>query len=113
MLDTTVPTNGIILVNEELNYYETYAWRVQAVRGTDTSAWVTSFFVTEAEPEEAPDPIEIVIPEPTPTPEIEVIVPAPTEVEILPEYLLWVIVGVAAVLIIAVIVLIVRTRRVA
>jgi hypothetical protein len=113
ILETNVPTNGVILVNEELDYYETYAWRVQAVRGTDTSAWVTSFFVTEAEPEEAPDPIEIVIPEPTPTPEIEVIVPAPTEVEILPEYLLWVIVGVAAVLVIAVIVLIVRTRRVA
>jgi hypothetical protein len=113
MFDTTVPTNGIILVNEDLDYYETYAWRVQAVRGTEEGAWVTSFFITEAEPVEPPDPIEIVIPEPTPTPEIEVIVPAPTEVQVIPEYLLWVIVGVAAVLVIAVIVLIVRTRRVA
>jgi len=111
--EDNLSTNGVILITTELEYLKTYAWRVQAVRGTEEGAWVTSFFTTEAEAEEAPDPIEIVIPEPTPAPEITVVVPEWTEIQVIPDYLLWVIIAVGAILIIAVIVLIVRTRRVA
>jgi hypothetical protein len=111
--EENLETNGVILINVDLDYSKTYAWRVQAVRGTEEGAWVTSFFTTAAEPEEVPDPIEIVIPEPTPTPEIIVEVPEWTEIQVIPDYLLWVVVAVGAILVIAVIVLIVRTRRVA
>jgi hypothetical protein len=66
-----------------------------------------------AEPEEAAPPIIIEEKPAPPAPEIILEVPpTPAPVQVIPDYLLWVIVAVGAVLIIAVIVLIVRTRRV-
>ncbi len=67
--------------------------------------------VTEITVEPAPAP-EITI-EPTPAPEIIVEVPPyPEQAPVIPTYLLWTIIVIGAVLIIALIILIVRTRRV-
>jgi hypothetical protein len=101
---------------EELRYDTTYYWRVRAVLNAagDTTAWTTGVFTTEAEAEEAAPAVVV---EPT-KPEVNVEIPAtkitvePSD-PVIPTYMLWIIVVVGAVLIIALIVLIVRTRRVA
>ena len=120
-----------------LNYETDYYWRVRAKTATGVSAWVNSVFTTvaEAEPpvtvEPAPTPtITISIPPAvTPTitvapPDVTVTVPLPqTTVTtysppdiVLPEEetpaYIWAIVAIGAILVIAVVVLIVRTRRV-
>jgi hypothetical protein len=92
--------------DEMLAYSTTYYWRVRAAGGE----WTYGVFTTEAEPEEPakpPEPIEKVIVEKGPPEVVEVEIPTPT----IPEYLLWTIVGVGAVLFIVLIVLIFRTRR--
>jgi hypothetical protein len=117
ILSTNVPSNGIILLTEVLDYSETYAWRVRTVRGTDdVSAWITSFFTTMDEPAPPDEPDTWII-EQEPTQiewpdDIQINIPAIETTEI-PEYILWVVVAVGAILVIAVVVLIVRTRRVA
>jgi hypothetical protein len=105
-------TNGHVS-RDNLKYETTYWWRVRAVRGAEYSNWVTAFFTTMAEPEEEPEPAPPVIVEENPPAQITVEIPPAQEVQVIPDYLLWVVVGVGAVLVIAVIVLIVRTRRVA
>jgi len=103
---------------------------VKAVSGTVEfgdlleSDWVSAVFITKAEPEEVIPPVVIeeapVLPDITITqPDIivqspDVIVPLPAVVEtpITPSWI-YVIIGVGAVLVIALLVLIVRTRRVA
>jgi hypothetical protein len=109
----TTATHGHV-AREQLKYSTVYNWRVRAVSDAGKSAWTTAFFTTAAEPEPEPTPPVIVkeIP-PSPAPEIILEVP-PTEapVNVIPDYLLWTVVGIGAVLIIAVVVLIVRTRRV-
>jgi hypothetical protein len=113
--------------NEEaLDYDTTYYWRVRAVleesysAGTPATAYQVGIFTTEAEPVEVVDNTgeqTIVTVEPT-KPEVNVEIP-PTKITVepagaaIPTYILWIIVVVGAVLIIALIVLIVRTRRVA
>ncbi len=113
--------NGVKTFND-LDYSTTYYWRVRAVAADDEtkSDWVLSFFTTMAEPEEevVTPPVEVVT---TPTPQITLpapvvsvnIPPAEPPVQVIPPTLMWAIIVVGAVLIIAVIVLIVRTRRVA
>jgi hypothetical protein len=94
-----------------LAYSTTYYWRVRAI-GTETeSAWTNGVFTTMDEPEDA-EPI--VITEPGET-TIEIVeVPVETIVQQpIPSYILWTVVAIGALLIIALIVLIVRTRRVA
>ena len=98
-----------------LDYATPYYWRVKAVSGTELagdleeSAWVAGVFTTIEEPvaveeaEPAPPVIE---------PIVEVTVPLPAQEQITPAWI-YVIIGVGALLVIAVIVLIVRTRRVA
>jgi hypothetical protein len=110
-------------VDEPLRYDTTYYWRVRGVLGepyqenrqwmTPATPWTVGIFTTESEPEPAPDPIVV-----NPVkPEVNVEIP-PTKITIepsdpaIPNYMLWIIVAVGAVLIIALIVLIVRTRRV-
>ena len=122
-----------------LEYETDYYWQVQAVTATGVSAWVTSVFTTvaEAEPpitvEPPPTPtITVTVPittQPAPTitvepPDVTVTVPLPATTIttysppdiILPEEetpaYIWAIVAIGAVLVIAVVVLIVRTRRV-
>jgi hypothetical protein len=117
------PEQPFVKVEEALRYSTTYYWRVRGVLGepegsgatrvTPATPWTVGIFTTMDEPVEAG---EAVVVEPT-APEVTVDV-APTEVTIqpsspaIPTYMLWVIVAVGAVLIIALIVLIVRTRRV-
>jgi len=104
----------------ELPYSTPYYWRVKAVSGTVDagtlmeSGWVSSVFITMAEPEEAIPPVVIeeqpAAPAPIIKPIVEVVTP-PAE-QITPLWI-YIVIGVGAVLVIAVIVLIVRTRRVA
>ncbi len=123
-----------------LKYSTTYYWKVRAVKEGTTAAvveeaerpldpdttgeWAESFFTTMAEPEEVEnivlEPTAIVIPPAVQPdiilqqPDVIVQVPAsPAPVQAIDPALMWVIIAVGAILIIAVIVLIVRTRRVA
>ncbi len=105
---------------EALDYSTIYYWRVRGVYAPATATgasgasgpWLNGVITTEAEPVE-PTPAVIV----TPAPPAEIkIVQVPVEKVVpqaIPSYLLWAIICVGAVLIIALIVLIVRTRRVA
>jgi hypothetical protein len=110
-------------VDEPLRYDTTYYWRVRGVLGepyqeggqwlTPATPWTTGIFTTASEPEPPAEPIVV---QPT-KPEVNVEIP-PTKITIepaeqaIPNYMLWIIVVVGAILIIALIVLIVRTRRV-
>jgi len=114
----------------ELPYSSAYYWRVKAVSGTVEfgdlleSDWVSAVFITKAEPveplppvvvEEAPVLPDITITQPDiiiESPDIIVPLPAVVETPITPSWI-YVIIGVGAVLVIALLVLIVRTRRVA
>jgi len=122
----------------EFDYSTYYYWRVKAVGADGESAWSPAVFMTMAEviPEPEPEvvwtcpqcgltfdtrealdahfgtahpveePPEIIIESP------DIVVPLPAETPITPGWI-YAIIGVGAVLVIAVIVLIVRTRRVA
>jgi hypothetical protein len=87
------------LVYGPLDNSTSFFWRVRAVTDAGTSSWVSSVFSTE----EAADPPVTVTQTSTTTTEV-------TE-EITPMYI-WVIIIIGAILTIAVIILIVRTRRV-
>ena len=107
----------------ELEYSTSYYWRVRAATATGNSVWITSVFTTRTAPAEPPPP-----------PPEEWISPytgqkftseaallahiakweadhAPVIVEEATPGYIWAIIGVAAVLVVAVLVLIVRTRR--
>ncbi|MFC1862062.1 WD40/YVTN/BNR-like repeat-containing protein [Chloroflexota bacterium] len=105
---------------EALANSTTYYWRVRGVTSISTDPkkaapggpWVSGIFTTAGKPAAAEEPLVIVTEKPAPPPQIvkvEVPVPQPQPI---PSYLLWVIIGIGAVLVIALIVLIVRTRRV-
>jgi hypothetical protein len=108
--------------DDALDYSTTYYWRVRGVTAepylqgrswvTPAGPWITGVFTTMAEPEApVPDEPDVIT---LPGKETVKIVEVPvTSSPVIPTYLLWVIVGVGAVLVIALIVLIVRTRRVA
>jgi hypothetical protein len=112
-------THGHV-ARETLKYDTVYNWRVKAVHPDNAaldSAWTTGFFTTMAEPEPEPEPAPpVVVKEQPPAPAPEIILEVPPAVEktvqVIPDALLYIVIGVGAVLIIAVIVLIVRTRRV-
>jgi hypothetical protein len=92
--------------DEELAYGTTYYWRVRAAGG----AWIYGVFTTMEKPTPPVTTPQVTITN-LPQPTVTVNVPAP--VEAVPSFLLWIIVAVGAILIIALIVLIVRTRRAA
>jgi len=110
----------------ELPYSTAYYWRVKAVSGTVEagdlleSDWVSAVFITKAEPVEPIPPVTVqeapVLPPITITqPDIiitspDVIVPAATPIT--PSWI-YAIIAVGAVLVIGLLVLIIRTRRVA
>jgi len=93
-------SSTVYLSEETLANSTTYYWKVRATSKTTDSEWASAVFTTEAKAPAPPAP-----PAPAPTP------PAP-EPLIAPIYL-WVIIGIGAILVIALIILIVRTRRVA
>jgi len=88
----------VYLCEQKLANSTTYYWRVRAISKTSNSEWASAVFTTEGTAPAAPKPPSA----PPPPP------PAPGT----PAYI-WVIIGIGAPLVIAVIVLIVRTRRVA
>jgi hypothetical protein len=112
-----------------LDYNTTYVWRVRAVSGTSKGEWVTSIFTTAAEVippvtvEEAPDaptiiltqqPMVTVTQNPVVTPVItfpDITLTVPDETTGTPAYI-WIIVAIGALLTVAVVILIIRTRRV-
>lgn len=75
---------------------------------TPAGPWVTGMFTTGARPVDVAPPVEIVPPPPAPPAEVIEIPVAPA----IPPGLLWAVIAIGAVLVIALIVLIVRTRRV-
>ena len=92
-------------LEHDLDYSHTYYWRVRAKTGVGYTDWSLGIFTTMAEPV-APTPPVVIPPAAPPT-----IVEVPTPAAI-PTALLWAIIGIGAILVIALIVLIVRTRRV-
>ncbi len=92
----------------ELEYNTNYFWRVMAYNGSkaisrwsDIGAFTT---ITELVPVSTPTPAPpVTVTQPAPAP---IVIPTP-----IPPFLLWVVVGIGAALIIAVVVLIIRTRR--
>jgi len=95
--------------DEQLAYGTVYYWRVRSsAPATAVTPFVNGIFTTEARPvpptTQAP-PVTVT----NVTPTVTVSLPPP--VEAIPAYLLWIIIGIGAILVIALIVLIVRTRR--
>ncbi|MFC1977529.1 hypothetical protein ACFLWS_04615 [Chloroflexota bacterium] len=109
---------------ETLRYNTTYYWRVRGILTESYlsgktiipavgSPWSTGIITTMAKPVEVAPPVVITPPATPAPPEIKVIeVPMPAPAPAIPSGLLYAIVGIGAVLVIALIVLIVRTRRV-
>jgi hypothetical protein len=83
----------------KLSTNTTYFWRVRAIEPTTTDWSPVCSFTTEKEPP------------PPPPPPVEVVTPPPPE-PVVTAPVIWAIIGIGAILVIAVIVLIVRTRRV-
>lgn len=100
-------------VEEPLENGKQYFWRVRAVYAaaegvaTQYTDWKSGTFTTEPVPTTPAAPITVNPPGPTSIQIIEV----PTT-EPIPSYLLWTIIGIGAIMVIALIILIVRTRRV-
>jgi hypothetical protein len=91
----------------ELTYSTTYYWKVAAIGTNTQSLWGVGIFTTMAEPV-APTPPVVVAP---PTPPVTLPAPTPAPAPITPAFI-WVIIAIGAILVIALIILIVRTRRV-
>ncbi len=98
------------LIDTTLDYSTSYYWRVRGISftGAPEGSWRTSIFTTMAAPAAAVPPVKV-----EKAPDIIVEVPAaPAAVEVIPGWMLITIIIIGAVLVIALIVLIVRTRRV-
>jgi hypothetical protein len=101
--------------DEQLAYGTVYYWRVRAsAPATAVTPVANGIFTTEGKPgvttgtptaTATVPPITVT----NVTPTVTVQLPAP--VEAIPQFLLWIIIGIGAILVIALIVLIVRTRR--
>ena len=81
----------------KLEYSTSYFWKVRAISADSHSQWGVNAFTTEAAPRET----ELTQPPPL------VIEPAPTS----PTYMIWLAVGVGAVLVVVLLVFILRTRK--
>ena len=106
---------------ETLKYDTQYYWEVRTVTGSSKSAWTVSEFTTVAAPvvpsstTTVPPVTTIIVPtQPVATPTVTIINSGTTTqaAQPIPSYLLWAVIAVGAILVIAVIVLIVRTRRI-
>jgi hypothetical protein len=91
----------------ELEYGTTYYWHVRAITPDTESAWVAGIFTTMTKATTPPPPVTVTE---VPAPTIN-IPPAPAPTEITPAFI-WAIIAIGGVLVIAVIILIIRTRRV-
>ena len=105
-LMSSVTPNTFYTVEQALEYSKTYYWRV---RVTPDGPWANGVFTTMAKPVAPTPPVEVKPPSPPEVVKVEV----PTVIQQpIPSYLLWIVIVIGAVLIIALIVLIVRTRRI-
>ena len=84
--------------DRDLDYSTTYFWKVRATSATSYSEWGTGVFTTGAAPSASLPPQ--LSPPPSPP-------PAPTPS--IPSYLLWVITGIGVTLVVALLVLMMRT----
>jgi hypothetical protein len=116
MFSQQLANTGIQPTGLTLKAGTTYFWRVRALEPV-AGAWSTIANFTVAVPATvAPPPITVTtVPPPqititTPPPPAPITIPVPAKEEIAPVYI-WAIIIIGAVLVIAVIVLIVRTRR--
>jgi len=103
-------TQPVFASDEQLAYSTVYYWRIRPT-GTaypTTTPYVVGVFTTEAKPSDTTTEPQITITNTQPTFTIDM--PAPQQP--IPTYLLWIIIGIGAILVIALLVLIVRTRRV-
>jgi len=100
-------TNPVWMSNVTLKNATVYFWRVRAFNDTTVSAWGVGAFTTASVAVAPVPPITITQAAPAAPP---VVIP-PTPAPITPGYI-WAIIAIGAVLVIAVIILIVRTRRV-
>jgi hypothetical protein len=114
--DATLPTTGIKPA-EPLEAGMTYFWRVRSLEPV-LGDWSTIANFTVAEPAKAPAPPVVVTQVPAPTINIpaapqptQIVIPQPEPApQIAPAYI-WAIIIIGAILVIAVIVLVIRTRR--
>jgi hypothetical protein len=109
IVDSGTPAGNVYLASTTLEYGTTYYWRVRGIAfsGAPEGDWNVSVFTTMLEPTEEAPPV--VVEEAPAVPDVVVEVPAP--VEAIPSWMLIVIIAIGAVLVVALIVLIVRTRR--
>jgi hypothetical protein len=108
-LNSTVYTTGV-----NLEVGKTYYWQVRAVNGDIVSDWAQSTFTVTAAAGEPGGPVITVVP-PAVTvepPDVIVTVPPQEPASTFTPAWVWVIIAIGAILVIAVIVLIARTRRV-
>jgi hypothetical protein len=102
---------------EPLKYDTTYYWRVRGVTGTPAKPqtpapggpYITGIFTTVSAPSTATPPPAVIT---VPAPPSVITVPVAGPPQPIPSFLLWTIIAIGAILIIALIILIVRTRRV-
>jgi hypothetical protein len=102
-------TNAVFYSDEELAYSTVYYWKVRPTGAAYPAAgtpYVMGIFTTMAKPTETVAPITVTQTQQTIT------VSIPPAKDVIPSYLLWIIIAIGAILVIALIVLIVRTRRV-
>jgi hypothetical protein len=95
---------------EELDYGTVYYWRVKPTGPsypTASTPYVTGIFTTMAKPVVTTTAPPITITQTTSTFTVEI----PAQQEVIPTYLLWIIIGIGAILLVTLIVLILRTRR--
>jgi len=101
-------TQPVFAADEQLAYNTVYYWRVRASAPADrVTTFQTGVFTTEMRPTTTAPPITVTQPADT-----TYTITVPPSPEVIPAYLLWIIIGIGAILVIALIVLIVRTRRV-
>jgi photosystem II stability/assembly factor-like uncharacterized protein len=104
-------TDAVYASTEELDYSTVYYWRVRptgTAYPTASTPFVTGIFTTAAKPTTPVTAPPITITNTTSTFTVQV----PPTTNVIPTYLLWIIIGIGAILVITLIVLIVRTRRV-
>jgi hypothetical protein len=96
--------------DEQLAYGTVYYWRVRAsAPATSVTPFINGIFTTVGKPAPPTSAVPPVTITSVPPPTVTVNLPPP--VEAIPSYLLWIIIGIGAILVIALIVLVVRTRR--
>jgi hypothetical protein len=108
ILMSSTTENTFYTTEKALEYSTTYYWRV---RPTPEGPWANGVFTTMAKPVKE-EPVVITQPS-TPAPPEVVKVEVPTVIPTpIPSALLWAVIIIGAVLVIALIILIVRTRRI-